>query len=204
VIRLVALDLDGTLVRGDGANCGAVIAEAFGQPEWIERMEPLSMRGETAEQMRARVAPWLRYSKEELCRPLERATLAPGAEEAFRLLQERRVRTAIVSLAFDFIVEWFVRRLRADFWTASHLGPDGAVTPLWPEDKGPWLANLADRLGLDRSEVAAVGDSVRDARLLRAAGHPFYVGAELPRELADVPHHPGGDLAQIARVVLAI
>lgn len=204
MIRLVAFDLDGTLVRGPGLNCGALIGDTLGHPEWTERMEPLHIRGETPERMSERVAPWLDYSKNELCRPLERAHLAPGAARSFRLLREREVATAIVSLAFDFVVGWFAERLSADYWAASRFHSDGTVVPLWPEDKGPWLQEVATKLGLDRGETAAVGDSIRDASLLTAAGHAFFVGDELPGELAGVPHYPDGDLAEIAGVILDI
>src|SRR6266851_714437 len=55
-IRLVAFDLDGTLIRG--RNSLAVIGAGLGRPEWEKQMEILYMRDETPEEMRRRVAPW--------------------------------------------------------------------------------------------------------------------------------------------------
>jgi hypothetical protein len=49
-VRLVAFGLDGTLIRG--RNALEVLGDAFGRPEWADRMDILSMRGETSEQMR--------------------------------------------------------------------------------------------------------------------------------------------------------
>jgi phosphoserine phosphatase len=80
-IRLVAFDLDGTLIRG--RNSLAVLGAALRRPEWETRMEILYMRGETPAAMRKRVAPWLRFSTGELSRQLVHARLAPGVEEAF-------------------------------------------------------------------------------------------------------------------------
>lgn len=200
-VRLVAFDLDGTLIREP--NALTVLAHAFEQPDWIRRMEILEMRGEDPAAMRRRVEPWLAIPVDERCRPLASAVLAPGVGEAFRLLHARGVTTAIVSLSWDFIVTWFADRFGALHRAGVGLDADGSVTPFWPEDKGPWLQRLAATRGLSRHEVAAVGDSPRDASLLRAAGHAFYVGRELPSSLADVHHHPDGDLAGVARAILA-
>jgi phosphoserine phosphatase len=199
-VRLVAFDLDGTLIRE--RNSLTVLGAAFDRPEWADRMEILYMRGESPEQMRCRVAPWLAIPLAERCHPLATARLAPGVDEAFRLLHERGVTTAIVSISWDFIVEWFARRFGAAHWAAVGLGADGAVTPFWPEDKGPWLERQMAMLGVTRDEVAAVGDSPRDASLLRASGHAFYVGPELPPDLHGIHHHPDGDLGVVARAIL--
>jgi phosphoserine phosphatase len=199
-VRLVAFGLDGTLIRG--RNALEVLGDAFGRPEWADRMDILSMRGETSQQMRSRVGPWRPIPRAERCRPLSTVRLAPGANEAFRLLHERGVTTAIVSISWDFIVAWFARRFGTAHWAAARLGPDGTVTPLWPEDKGPWLERLMATLGVARDEVAAVGDSPRDASLLRASGHAFYVGAALPSDLPGIHHHPDGDLEVVARAML--
>src|SRR5580704_5680618 len=53
-IRLVAFDLDGTLIRG--RNSLTVVADALHRAEWEQQMEIWYMRGETPEQMRERVA----------------------------------------------------------------------------------------------------------------------------------------------------
>jgi phosphoserine phosphatase len=201
-IRLVAFDLDGTLIRG--YNALAVVGIAHGHPEWEKRMEILSMRGMSPAAMTERMAPWQGYSKGDLCGALAQSRFAPGVDEAFALLHGRGVTTAICSLGWDFLVEWFAARFGATHWAASRLGPDGAVTPLWPEDKGPWLERLAAELGLSRQEIAAVGDSPRDASLLRTAGHAFYVGADKPEAPHPVRCYPDGDLAVVARAILQL
>ena len=201
-IRLVAFDLDGTLIRG--RNSLAVLGTALGHPEWEQQMEILHMRGEAPEEMRRRVAPWRGLSTAELCRPLERSPFAPDVDEAFRLLHERHVTTAIVSISWDFLVGWFAKRFGAGHWAAVGFGPDGTVTPFWPEDKGPWLERLAASLHVDRDEIAAVGDSPRDASMFRAAGHSFYVGRGSPEGLDGVRHYPDGNMADVARTILSL
>jgi phosphoserine phosphatase len=51
--------------------------------------------------------------------------------------------------------------------------------------------------------VAAVGDSGSDADLLSAAALPFFVGAGPPPVLPALEHRPAGDIAAIARDILA-
>jgi phosphoserine phosphatase len=201
-IRLVAFDLDGTLIRG--RNSLAVIGAALRRPEWEEQMESLYMRGETPEGMRERVAPWMELSTGELCRHLAHSNFAPGVDEAFQLLRERHVTTAIVSISWDFMVEWFAKRFGTEHWAAVGFKPDGTVIPFWPEDKGPWLERLMTTLHVTRHEVAAVGDSPRDASMFRAAGHSFYVGADSPEGLDGIQHYPDGNIAAVARAILRL
>jgi hypothetical protein len=96
-LRLVAFVLDGTPIRGD--NSIAVVGGALGHREWESRMEILHMREESPEARRSRAAPWLGFSRDELCRPPAGAGLAPGVDEAFRILHERSVTTAIVAIS---------------------------------------------------------------------------------------------------------
>ena len=201
-IRLVAFDLDGTLIRG--RNSLAVIAAALRHPEWEQQMEILYMRGETPEKMRKRVAPWMELSRDELCCQLVHSRFAPGVDEAFQLFRERHVTTAIVSIGWDFMVEWFAKRFGAAHWAAVGLNPDGTVTPFWPEDKGPWLERLMATLGVTRPEVAAVGDSPRDVSLFRSAGQSFYVGTDNPEGPDGIQHYPDGNIAAVARAILRL
>lgn len=201
-VRLVAFDLDGTLIRG--RNSLAVVGAALGHSEWERQMEILYMRGEAPEKMRRRVAPWKEFSAGELCRPLVHAQFAPDVDEAFQLLHERHVTTAIVSISWEFLVEWFATRFGTPYWAAVGFSRDGTVTPFWPEDKGPWLARLAATLHIDQGEIAAVGDSPRDASMFRAAGHSFYVGREIPEGLDGIQHYPDGNIADVARAILRL
>lgn len=201
-IRLVAFDLDGTLIRG--RNSLAVVGAALGHPEWEQQMEILYMRGQGPEEMSRRVAPWREFSPAELCRPLAHAQFAPGADDAFQLLHDRQVTTAIVSIGWDFLVAWFAKRFGARHWAAVGFSPDGTVTPFWPEDKGPWLERLAATLHVGREEIAAVGDSPRDASMFRVAGQSFYVGKDRPAGLDGIQHYPEGNMADVARAILRL
>jgi phosphoserine phosphatase len=138
---------------------------------------------------------------EQLLSHVERCELAPGAEEGFALLRRHGVRTAIVSLTWAFAVEWFARRLGADYWVGTDLSDDGHIEHFWPEDKARWVRDLTRDLELRREQVAAVGDSWGDAEMLQAVGYPFYVGRTLPSDLG-AAHYPSGNIAEIARRVV--
>lgn len=114
--RLVAFDLDGTLIRE--ANCVQTIGRQMGHPEWGDQFEVLTMRHERPQVVRTRVSPWLTIPVDHLTRHLSSAQLAPGAQEAFATLRRHGIITAIVSIGWSFAVEWFARFFGAD----HHVG----------------------------------------------------------------------------------
>jgi HAD superfamily phosphoserine phosphatase-like hydrolase len=197
-VRLAAFDLDGTVVRGP-TICES-LAESLGK---LPRMREIEQLRDLAQIRAARQemlgwygdAPHALYDKLSL-------ELAPGAVEAFGLLAQHGVQTAIVSITWSFAVERLARRLGADAWvgTDAHCGE---IRHFWPDDKPAWLARRASTLGIDMSQVAAVGDSHGDVPMLAAAGHPFFVGADLPREIAHAVHMPNADLREVARLILS-
>jgi HAD superfamily phosphoserine phosphatase-like hydrolase len=202
-IRLVAFDLDGTLIRE--LTCVQAIGGAIGRAEECRAFERgLVMRdveGVTAS--RETMAGWYRpFSLAELTSGLADLTLAPGAAEAFGVLREHGVATAIVSITWSFAVEWFAEMLGADHAFGTRLTPTG-IEHVWPADKGRWLEQLMAREGLDSSQVAAVGDSDGDRELLEAAGMRFFVG-RTALDVANLTHVPNGDLAEIARRIVAV
>jgi HAD superfamily phosphoserine phosphatase-like hydrolase len=197
-VRLVAFDLDGTLVRGP-TICES-LAEPLGK---LSRMREFEQLRDLTQIRAARQemlgwygdAPQALYDKLSL-------ELAPGAAEAFDMLAQRGVQTAIVSITWGFAVERLACRLGADAWvgTGAH---SGEIQHFWPDDKPLWLARHADALGITMSQVAAIGDSYGDVPMLAAVGHPFFVGAALPRELAHAVHAPSADMREIAQLILA-
>ena len=58
---------------------------------------------------------------------------------------------------------------------------------------------MADRLGVNMKDVAAVGDSSGDIPMLLSVGHRYWVGQTIPPELdREVVHEPGGDMRSVA------
>lgn len=199
-VELAALDLDGTLLRGDTV-CEA-IARRLGR---LERMRELERASTTEEirQIREEMAEWYGpHTVDELSEPLADMELAPGAREAFDLFRERGVETAIVSITWEFAVEHFAEELGADHYVGTRLPRDGEIGHFWPEDKPVWVCDLAEELGTGMERVVSVGDSGGDAHMLRETGEAFFVGSTLPEDLDGVCHLPDADIADVARRTL--
>jgi phosphoserine phosphatase len=151
---------------------------------------------------RETMAEWYRsYTHEELTAGLSDLTLASGSEEAFALLRGHGVVTAIVSITWSFAVQWFAKRLGADYAHGTRL-VDGRVEHAWPADKGRWLRGLIARLDLPQQAVAAVGDSEGDRELLEAAGIRYCVGGRKV-DVAEVVHMPRASMLEVAQQLVA-
>ncbi len=94
-------------------TCVQAIACTIGRVEECAAFDRLGMRdieGVTA--VREAMAEWCRpYSPDELVSGLADLALAPGTAEAFALLREHGVSTAIVSITWSFAVDWFAEAL---------------------------------------------------------------------------------------------
>lgn len=80
--------------------------------------------------------------------------------------------------------------LLAPRWQEFHPAVSG---PVWLDftlaDKGIGLAQLADALGIDRSEVMVFGDNYNDIPMLEFAGHPYLMETAAPPLLERFPNH---------------
>ena len=200
-IRLVAFDLDGTLIRPE--TCCEVIAQPLG---CLPRMRAFERFRTVAEITAARteMAGWYTgRSQDELCAPLADATLAPGVRAGFARLRRHGIATALVSITWDFAVAWFARSLGTEYYVGTRLAEDGTIVHFWPEDKARWLRALATDLSLGLDQIAAVGDSTGDILMLQTVGLPYFVGHDLPPELHTATHLPDGDIDQIAQDIIA-
>ncbi len=199
-MRLVAFDLDGTLIRG--ATICETLAESFGR---LSRMREIEQLRDLAQIRAAREEMLSWYGDgplDALCERLADVQIAPGAQQAFTLLAQRGVVTVIISITWSFAVAWFARRFGAAAWIGTDVLA-GEVRHFWPGDKPVWLAAYAARQGISISDVAAVGDSQGDVPMLAAVGHPVFVGAALPAEIAHAVHAPHADLRDVADLILA-
>ena len=112
-MRFAAFDLDGTLLRGDTVL--EAIARPLGRLDRTREFERLTQRADI-KMAREEVATWYEgHGFSELRSYLETMNLAPGAHSAFRLLKRYDIKTAIVSITWEFAVEWFAQKLGAEF-----------------------------------------------------------------------------------------
>jgi phosphoserine phosphatase len=176
VLRLVALDMDGTLVDV-GSSWGAVHAH-FGEENAEGLRRFLANEISDEEFIRSDIGIWQRHRPHltlaDLTAILDRVPLMPGAEELVRGLRARGVRTAIVSGGIDLLARRVARELSIDVALANgfRVRSDGRLTgegivrvPI--RAKGTVLERLQEQLGIGPEETAAVGDSAIDVDLFR-------------------------------------
>lgn len=199
-IELVAFDLDGTLLRG--VTVCEAIARQLGRGERMEELEQVHTTEEIL-QSREEMASWYEpYSVAELATPLPEMDLAPGTREAFDRLADHDVTTAIVSLTWEFAVEYFAEELGADHYVGTTLHPDGDITHVLPADKPTWIRGLTERQEIEMEQVASVGDTANDAHMLAATGRAYFVGSDLPDGLESVRHRPDADISELVEDLL--
>lgn len=202
---LVGFDLDGTLLRGPTV-CEALAAAAGTSDRMaeIERAQ-ITMTPSERRNTRQEMASWYEaLSDEDIDGALGSLQLAPETQSGLDILRDAGARLAIVSITWGFAVERFARLLNVDHWIGTELRPDGTITHMWPTSKGTWLRSLADKYGLKRSQLAAVGDSQNDSAMLTSCAVRVYVGEE-PPAIAATTHMPHASIRDVAlRVTTAL
>jgi phosphoserine phosphatase len=176
VLRLVALDMDGTLV--DVSSSFAAVHEHFGEgnPDGLRRF--LANEIDDEEFIRTDIAIWRRHEPnltvDELERILNRVPLMPGARALLDGLHVRGVRTAIVSGGIDLLARRVARELGIDVALANgfrvtaqgRLTGEGIIrVPIHHKERV--LAQLQEQLGIEPAETASVGNSEIDVGLFR-------------------------------------
>jgi phosphoserine phosphatase len=139
-----------------------------------------AMRGEIdfAESLTRRVALLAGLEQDVLQRVYdERLQLSPGAERWVATLQQRNIKTLLVSGGFSFFTDKLKPRLKLDYTAATSMEiVDGKLTGkvlgsiVDAQGKADHLQRLRDQLGLKREQVLAIGDGANDLKMLGEAG----------------------------------
>jgi phosphoserine phosphatase len=176
VLRLVAFDMDGTLV--DVESSWASVHAHFGEQNADGLRRFMANEIDDLEFVRSDVRIWWKHRPDlrvdEIAEILEDVPLMPGAETLVRGLRTHGVRTAIVSGGIDLLAHRVARELGIDVVRANGLRTraDGRLTgegivrvPI--HEKERVLENLQAELGIGPSETASVGNSEIDVGLFR-------------------------------------
>jgi phosphoserine phosphatase len=174
--RLIVLDVDSTLVRGEVID---ELAARAGRAAEVARITASAMNGELdfAESLRARVRALAGLPVEVLDEVREHLVLTPGARTLIRTLQRLGFRCGIVSGGFTQITDPLAETLGLDFAAANTLEvADGKLTGGLVGDivdragKARALARFAAEYGIPLDQTVAVGDGANDLDMLNTAG----------------------------------
>jgi len=190
--RLIVLDVDSTLVRGEVID---ELAARAGRAAEVARITAAAMNGELdfEQSLRARVAALAGLPVGVLDEVREHLVLTPGARTLIRTLQRLGFRCGIVSGGFSQITDPLAESLGLDFAAANTLEvADGKLTGglvgevVDRAGKARALARFAAEHGIPMDQTVAVGDGANDLDMLNAAGLGIAFNAKpFVREQAD-------------------
>jgi phosphoserine phosphatase len=174
--RLIVLDVDSTLVRGEVID---ELAARAGRAAEVARITAAAMNGDLdfEQSLRARVAVLAGLPVSVLDEVREHLVLTPGARTLIRTLQRLGFRCGIVSGGFTQVTDPLAAALGLDFAAANTLEvADGRLTGglvgevVDRAGKARALARFAGEHGIPLEQTVAVGDGANDLDMLNAAG----------------------------------
>ena len=176
-MRLCVMDMDSTLIT---IECIDEIADMQGLKPQVAAITAAAMRGELdfPASLRRRVALLQGLDAAALQRVYdERLRLSPGADGMLAKFRQLGIKTLLLSGGFTFFTERLKQRLGLDFTRSNTLEiADGKLTGQVTGDivdadvKRAALLEARERLGIDSTQIIALGDGANDLQFMAEAG----------------------------------
>ena len=176
-LGLIVSDMDSTLIT---IECIDEIAARLGIKSQVAAITERAMRGEIdfRQSLKERVALLKGLPVSELQIVYDEVLkLTTGAEELLAACHQKGVKFMLVSGGFTFFTDRLKQRLGLDYTYANVLGmADGKLTGtvdseiIDSQKKVQLLQQYKQDLGLQNSQVLAVGDGANDIPMIQAAG----------------------------------
>lgn len=175
--KLLVADMDSTII---GCECLDELADFAGVKDHVSAITERAMRGELSFEpaLRERVAmlKGLPEADLQLCYD-QRVRLNPGARTFVRTMATQGARCLLVSGGFSFFTGRVAEAAGFHEDRANTLGAEGGMLTgtvgepiLGREAKLAALQGEAARLGLDLTQILAIGDGANDLAMIEAAG----------------------------------
>jgi phosphoserine phosphatase len=173
--KLVCFDMDSTLIEQEVI---VELAKTAGIGEQVETITEAAMRGEIDfdESFVQRVSLLEGISTTVLDDICARLTLSTGARTTISAFKALGYHTVLVSGGFTYFARYIAEQLGIDEVHANNLDiEDGEVTghvqlPIVNgAKKASIVAHIAERMGLDMSQVVCVGDGANDLPMMANA-----------------------------------
>ncbi len=203
--KLVAFDMDSTLIN---IECIDEVADAAGKKAKVAAITEAAMRGEITDfkdSLRRRLA-LLKGVPETALEEVyaKRLQINPGVEKTAAAFKAAGIKLLLVSGGFTFFSDRVATRLGFDFARANVLEIENGlltgrvVQQTWGdivdgEEKKKMLLEVASQLGIQPSQVIAVGDGANDLPMMSVAGLSVaYHAKPKVREQAMIQINEGG------------
>lgn len=208
-IKLIAFDMEGCLTADPTVweimHRKLGTWESHGQPYW-KRYQAGEFSYDAFARMDAAV--WQGAPVSLLREAAAEVPLMPGCEEALSELRARHVSVAIITngllcVARRFAKERGVERIYANEIRVKDDALTGDIEIKVPyHAKGNLLRTLANEFGLERDQIASVGDSVSDIAMFRESRISIAFNPYDTAVIAAATHHiPNHDLRPILDIL---